>query len=501
MSRPQHLFLKGIPETKKPDFTKNRGMKDDKTFAALAKLITECKDKAVKETLVKIKVLNSFEVNCSGLKTADRNTLEATIDYLEANNVSFDSSNLNKEGLVFAIMSEISKRLPYRCESCSEVVTNDHDVTPVVTCKVCRIGACKSCHDGSQSTYICPPCEVIVMEIKAMPISMLKAKAKPKITQVSKDPVLQEVINDETDEEDEEALLLGSGTPPTPPEATTLPGSRGQCPGPGRGAASTSDTPDDPTPAESSPGSPRALGGGKPPSQPPGGPGRTPNGETEPESGFSIQNRRERKKAARIASQDTPSSSQNLLTKCFFHSHGGCRHGIMGKTPVLGTKECSRVHDPICKKFLNNGSGYGGCKNGNTCPQIHPRMCRESVKSRQCSKQKEEKRCPLGYHMRGTKLVDSIIEKRSSGGVKTVPKKGANIPVVITQVPSTSSGPTPASSSVDSLNSLSSFLEVMIRTTLEKLLRPPPAAPPCPPAPKELDLLAQLRGVLALQAL
>jgi hypothetical protein len=68
---PQHLFLKGVPETKKTEFTKNRGMKDDETIAALAKLITDCKNKAVKETLIKVKVLNTFEVNCSALKTAD----------------------------------------------------------------------------------------------------------------------------------------------------------------------------------------------------------------------------------------------------------------------------------------------------------------------------------------------------------------------------------------------------------------------------------------------
>jgi hypothetical protein len=485
MSRPQHLFLKGVPEMKKPEFLKNRGMKDDETFAALARLTTECNDKAVKETLLKIKVLNSFDVNCSGLKQSDRNTLEATIEYLAANNVTFDSSNLNKEGLVFAILSEISKRLPYRCESCSEVVTNDHKTILVAKCKVCKIGACKSCHDGSQIIYICPPCEVIVTEIKAMPISMLKAKAKPKITQVPKDPVLQDVIDDETDEEYEEEL------PPTPPASTPLPGSRGQCPGPGRGAASVRDIPDGPTPAESNPGSPRALGGGKPPSQPPGGPGRTPIVETDPEAGFSIQNRRERKKAARNASQTTPSPTQN--PKCFFHTHGGCRHGLMGKTPVLGVKECSRIHDPICKKFLNNGSGLGGCKSGDSCQNVHPRMCRESIRSRQCTKQKDEKRCPLGYHVRGTKLVEVITtEKRNSTNPKAVPTKVSNVPVAQTQDPS----PGPASTSPN-LESLTSFLEVMIRTTLERLLRPPPAAPPSPPAP-QLDLLAQLRGALAL---
>jgi hypothetical protein len=465
MARP-HLFLKGVPEMKKPEFMKNRGMKNDETFAALARLITECNDKAVKETLIKVKVLNSFEVNCSGLKQSDRNTLEATIEYLAANNVTYDPSNLNKEGLVFAILTEISKRLPYRCESCSEVVTNDNDVNLVAKCKVCKIGACKSCHDGSQQIYICPPCEVIVMEIKEMPISMLKAKAKPKITsQVPKEPVLQVVTDDDTEDEEND---------PDPDAIEVVV---------------------DSTPAESNPGSPRALGGGNPPSQPPGGPGRTPNVEMDPEAGFSIQNRRERKKAARNASQITPSTNQS--SKCFFHTHGGCRHGLMGKTPVLGVKECSRIHDPICKKFLNNGSAHGGCKSGDSCQSIHPRMCRESIKSRQCTRQKDDKRCPLGYHVRGTKLVDVITtDKRSSNNLKAVLNKVSNVPAPVAQSQDPSTGHATTTTSPN-LESLTSFLEVMIRTTLERLLRPPPAAPPSPPAP-QLDLLAQLRGALAL---
>jgi hypothetical protein len=465
MAPPQHLFLKGVPEMKKTEFTKNRNMKDDESIAALAKLITECRDKAVKETLIKVKVLNTFEGNCSALKTADRNTLEETIKYLAANNVTFDSNTLNKEGLVLAILMEISRRLPYRCESCREVVTNDHVVTLVSKCKVCRIGACKSCHDGSQM-YICPPCDVIVNDIKALPISMFKAKARPRgQSQVAQDHITQVIIGDDSDDEEEEELALGQGKVSQVPATEEVVIADQIEPEKEKEKTGEKET--------------------------------TP--ETTPESGFSIQNRKERKRVAKNASQ-SQSQGQNQSQKknnCFFHTHGGCRHGLMGKTPALGVSECSRIHEPICKKFLNNGTGYGGCKNGDSCTDLHPRMCRESMKTRQCTKQKDEKRCPLGYHLRGTKMVENIVDKKKSNvSPKVIPKKATKVPFVPEDKTSDpNQGPNIASHSLDSLTS---FLEVMIRSTLEKLLRPPPAAPPNPPVHKGLDLLEQLRGVLTL---
>ena len=79
---------------------------------------------------------------------------------------------------------------------------------------------------------------------------------------------------------------------------------------------------------------------------------------------------------------------------CYFYKLGKCRFG----------KECKKEHPKFCQKFINNGpskSNPKGCDS--KCNNLHPIACRDSIKSRECARDK----CRF-YHLKGTKKPDTL---------------------------------------------------------------------------------------------
>ena len=80
---------------------------------------------------------------------------------------------------------------------------------------------------------------------------------------------------------------------------------------------------------------------------------------------------------------------------CYFYKIGKCRFG----------KECKKDHPKFCQKFVNCGpikNNPKGCDS--KCYKLHPIACRDSVKNRECSRDK----CRF-FHLAGTKKPDTPI--------------------------------------------------------------------------------------------
>ena len=61
-----------------------------------------------------------------------------------------------------------------------------------------------------------------------------------------------------------------------------------------------------------------------------------------------------------------------------------CLHGLTGKRLINGAP-CPKRHPPRCFRYCKYGEGNKlGCKKGNSCKYLHPRLCRDSVNKRVC---------------------------------------------------------------------------------------------------------------------
>ena len=92
---------------------------------------------------------------------------------------------------------------------------------------------------------------------------------------------------------------------------------------------------------------------------------------------------------------------------CQHFLRGKCRHGFNGKKKVGDIEECPYKHPIVCKKLMDYGHGPKGCNDEKNCGKIHPFMCRNSIRKGSCQNMGPGKRCSNGYHVRGTKPLDS----------------------------------------------------------------------------------------------
>ena len=78
---------------------------------------------------------------------------------------------------------------------------------------------------------------------------------------------------------------------------------------------------------------------------------------------------------------------------CRFFKNGNCKFG----------EKCRNEHPKMCKKFKKHGiskHNQNGCDG--KCGMLHPNACRESLKTKECSRSE----CKF-YHLKGTKLTAS----------------------------------------------------------------------------------------------
>ena len=79
---------------------------------------------------------------------------------------------------------------------------------------------------------------------------------------------------------------------------------------------------------------------------------------------------------------------------CKFFLQKKCKFGRQGD-------KCKFSHPPLCKKLLKHGHSENGCNQGKHCQEgIHPKMCRHSLKNKECPYEN----CRF-YHVSGTKYA------------------------------------------------------------------------------------------------
>ena len=86
---------------------------------------------------------------------------------------------------------------------------------------------------------------------------------------------------------------------------------------------------------------------------------------------------------------------------CQFYKNGHCRFG----------KDCRKDHPKFCQKFIHNGHqkfGNKGCDG--KCEKLHPNACRDSLKKRECSRDK----CKF-FHIKGTTKTEYKPNSQNSG--------------------------------------------------------------------------------------
>ena len=84
---------------------------------------------------------------------------------------------------------------------------------------------------------------------------------------------------------------------------------------------------------------------------------------------------------------------------CHFYKNGHCRFGV----------DCRKDHPKFWQKFIYNGLAKQNSKGcDGKCGKLHPNACRDSLKNRECSREK----CKF-YHLKGTKKTEYKPEQRN----------------------------------------------------------------------------------------
>ena len=97
-------------------------------------------------------------------------------------------------------------------------------------------------------------------------------------------------------------------------------------------------------------------------------------------------------------SQPRAQVRRDFSNVCRFYKNGKCKFG----------KECRKEHPEMCKKFRKHGlvkHNPGGCDG--KCGKLHPNACRESLRSKECSRAE----CRF-FHIKGTKNTNTQEEKK-----------------------------------------------------------------------------------------
>jgi hypothetical protein len=458
---------------------------------ALAEIFMNAPVELAKPLLNKIKASETYEVNRKAISACHVPDLKESWFYLRGSGVhptdSEINDGINQVGLVSGVLREVNKLLPYKCETCANVVTNKRTEIPEVMCQGCGIGACTACFPSNEVSwsFLCPPCGTFVDNKKKVPVNHLKAgfikkhSVKPP-TQTKKKAGPQTAEEDvpELDETDEEmqpgqstplyqstqletSVTVSSGFPDINFTDVTI--SQGEASG--SGVVSGAEVVTEEVSEDS-----------------------TANTEEE----FIVPPKRARadyKKLKKTSSnkevgpaklvQSQSSDGESSTTDCRFFMRGACKFGFFGKGKG-GQGRCPYRHPKPCRRLMENGAGDGGCLKGKECESAHPRICHQSLTSRTCKNIKDGGRCSSGYHVRGTKApvtkplaTTTAAEKGTSNkSKKDSPKQPWSAPPQSFQSQERSSAATTCIPNLgDQQLALSSVFGELIRAEVVKLLQ------------------------------
>ena len=119
-----------IDMKRKPNlFAKSRDITTQQLSEAYGDIIIESSSDDIKNVLLLIKIDQTYEKNSNALKNIDVPFLRDTLDYLRtgegANQYQYKVDDYLKSGLIFEIISTLSRILPHKCKGCQKVIRND----------------------------------------------------------------------------------------------------------------------------------------------------------------------------------------------------------------------------------------------------------------------------------------------------------------------------------------------------------------------------------------
>jgi hypothetical protein len=404
---------------------------------ALSEIFVNTRDERVRNVLKEIKASKTFEENTKAITNVLAANLKVTLFFLRGLEEGTNNSEINghrQPGLVRCVLLEVQNLLPFKCNSCCNMVLNKRLDNPEVRCRGCGIGACLDCFTDDKAgwSFLCSPCGTTVDNKRKTPEHLLtlharKARKNTAPQTIEDDVEIEDLGLDETDDEISE-IPLGQRTPPFQstqaevseaasggfPELnfTSILSSQGGASGSGgvsgpeAGSAETSANQTESLNTQGvAPGTGGASGSE---SSPAGSSATTENDFIEPPKRVRSDNKKQKKaKSALSQVLAVPEGeSSTTSTTCRFFMRGNCKFGFYGKGKA-GQGGCPFSHPKPCRKLMDNGAGEGGCSKGRECVAAHPRMCHQSLTSRTCSNIKDGARCSSGYHVRGTKALGS----------------------------------------------------------------------------------------------
>ena len=95
-------------------------MSNEEISQGWAKIIVDQRDPSLREPLLKIKVLQSYDQNAKALATFDVKSLVEALKFLTDDTTA--AEGMNKEGIIYSILTENSSLLPFNCDKWKHIV-------------------------------------------------------------------------------------------------------------------------------------------------------------------------------------------------------------------------------------------------------------------------------------------------------------------------------------------------------------------------------------------
>ena len=341
-----------LPNWKKIHFSSDRGLTDQNIEGQLSVLALELSCPEARDLVIKLRAANDYDANLKILNSADVKVVKVVLKELGGK-----SEGLVKEGICFAIMREILRRLPHKCVDCNLMVTYD-PMAPG-----CKIILCTKCYPGKYNNVVCGPCGAWIVERYALPKELHTKHHQKKMDEVPRQSLVEKDEETFGDSDNSLGESMQCGQPRA--ESTIL------TQVPHRGGSLLCDT---------------ILGD-----------------QTIVEKTIIVNT------AGTGPAHSSPKVKQQSETPqgpqkeyCKFFLKGCCKFGFNGrnKTDESGENHLDKyTHPVLCRKYMDHGNTSSGCTKGKDCDKAHVTLCLESLEYKVCSCSTEGKRCQYGYHL------------------------------------------------------------------------------------------------------
>ena len=139
-----------LPQTKKIALNQNRGLDSKILNDQISEIVLGMTKEGPKEILLRIKPDASYEFNVNILLHYDVNKVRDTLLELKG-----DPEGLNKDGICLAILKELQKSMPHKCNGCDEIISIDMNYKIAQKCIACGTQLCMKCCNGSKVASVC----------------------------------------------------------------------------------------------------------------------------------------------------------------------------------------------------------------------------------------------------------------------------------------------------------------------------------------------------------